>query len=876
VRIRPQRGPLARFGDFLVFLTGANRRLMTHGERHWFITIGVLMVLTAGQAFYAGTTILSISFNQRFEKGVWFGAFFGAFVFFIDRTIVSQVAPAPEPDPANPKTDFADTKRSPWGLIVRLVIALCASILMGEAIAIQVFAQRIGVQLAADQIRNEHSLANAINGNYAKYKIGPLQAGIDQAQKAASQKEQAYRDAVDALHCELYGGTRSNGKPCGHIVVGPGPVASADQKAVTAANDAMTKAQETAASITDKNRPKILQYQEDQKKELAQAGATSKDTDLLAREEAFWKITTRSPTIAFWRGVLALLLLGIDLMPMLAKLTSRVRAYEDSVRAEQIKAREKARVDVERARIQHGTERATAQAENAKRLVELESDKAVHRAQFEGQRDLDIGRWKRHFADAAKRDWQPAASPELGLPSRRRRDDTPAPGWTPYRMAMWDYIKPPPRRPPRPTPAPSPPPPASGGGDRPGSPQPGPADQVAVFAMPSSRPTPPRPAPRLPPNIPEPPNPPEPQPRPYPPSPPTEPSPSPPIEPSPPTTPEPASEVGSTITPEDLLGQMKTVQGMILRGQRRWRLYRATEEGGGGGTIWHAVDLDDRTQRRYVVKTVPSELGNMDMDHMLKRGSHQKEVRMTVSHPHIAEIVDSGKDSDLGLYFTVSPRYEPGSLEWCFRRPGTQRPLLWCAAWILQVLDALDAASRARFVHLDIKPGNLVLDGGNIRIIDWGLSRRWNDPDPKYTHVARGTPFYASPEQIERPHPGWDTPLADLYSLGAVFYWLITDEAPLKRTVKITRRDDPLTVVKEHIRKGVRPVPVDQLVSGVPSQLGMLIDRWLSYQPDQRVRPGTAIKDSLLGARADLTALMPLLPAIFVGRTGQPGRGGRR
>src|SRR5690242_542558 len=89
----PRRGPLARFGDFLVFLTGANRRLMTSGERHWFITIGVLMVLTAGQAFYAGATILSISFNERFEKGIWFGAFFAAFVFFIDRTIVSQVPP---------------------------------------------------------------------------------------------------------------------------------------------------------------------------------------------------------------------------------------------------------------------------------------------------------------------------------------------------------------------------------------------------------------------------------------------------------------------------------------------------------------------------------------------------------------------------------------------------------------------------------------------------------------------------------------------------------------------------------------------------------------------------------------------------------------
>lgn len=76
-------------------------------------------------------------------------------------------------------------------------------------------------------------------------------------------------------------------------------------------------------------------------------------------------------------------------------------------------------------------------------------------------------------------------------------------------------------------------------------------------------------------------------------------------------------------------------------------------------------------------------------------------------------------------------------------------------------------------MHLDIKPGNIVLDGEHARVIDWGLSRVWNASQPS-TWIERGTPFFACPEQLIRPQAGWATPAADLYGVGATFYWLLT------------------------------------------------------------------------------------------------------
>jgi serine/threonine protein kinase len=243
-----------------------------------------------------------------------------------------------------------------------------------------------------------------------------------------------------------------------------------------------------------------------------------------------------------------------------------------------------------------------------------------------------------------------------------------------------------------------------------------------------------------------------------------------------------------------------------------------------------------------------------------QRGVRHEQRAAGVVSDHIGQLLDYGDDR--GFSYLVYPLYRPGSLSVYCRWLGNQRTLRWCAQVIDGVLAGLMAASVAGLVHLDIKPGNIVLDGDRVRVIDWGLSRVWNASQPS-TWIVRGTPFFACPEQLLRPKAKWDTPRADLYGVGATFYWLLTGEAPLQH--EATEESD-FVGYRNLLLKGVRAQPVHKLVPGIPRPLGMLIDRWLSFEPGKRVPTGTPMVDSLRVAREQLNALRPALPDMTVGR----------
>ncbi len=94
-----------------------------------------------------------------------------------------------------------------------------------------------------------------------------------------------------------------------------------------------------------------------------------------------------------------------------------------------------------------------------------------------------------------------------------------------------------------------------------------------------------------------------------------------------------------------------------------------------------------------------------------------------------------------------------------------------------QTLNALGVAHAAGIVHRDIKPDNLILGKkGIVKLVDLGLAKKIDDPGASSTGFAAGTPYYISPEQIEGRADVDGR--ADLYSLGATLFQLVTGKVP--------------------------------------------------------------------------------------------------
>jgi tetratricopeptide (TPR) repeat protein len=275
---------------------------------------------------------------------------------------------------------------------------------------------------------------------------------------------------------------------------------------------------------------------------------------------------------------------------------------------------------------------------------------------------------------------------------------------------------------------------------------------------------------------------------------------------------------------------------------------------GGMGTVYHATDV--KHDRPVAIKVLRSEAAeSVGAERFLR------EIRITakLDHPQILMLIDSG-DAD-GLLYYVMPFVDGESLRDRLRREAPL-PVSEALRIAVQVADALAYAHKRGIVHRDVKPENILLADGHVKLADFGIARA--APSGQTTAaltqvgMALGTPAYMSPEQFfgdaHIDHR------SDLYALACVVYEMLTGVPPFAGEA-ITKR---LTA---------DPPRLTATAKGIPPMVDLVVARALARDADDR----HASVDEFAGAlqaeisgpvavRTGVATESPSPRAVFVGR----------
>lgn len=199
---------------------------------------------------------------------------------------------------------------------------------------------------------------------------------------------------------------------------------------------------------------------------------------------------------------------------------------------------------------------------------------------------------------------------------------------------------------------------------------------------------------------------------------------------------------------------------------------------GGMGAVFLAHRADAQFEKQVAIKIVKR---GMDTETILRRFVMERQILANLEHPNIARFLDGGTTDDALPYFVMEyVEGEPINRYCESRRLSTTERL----HLFLQVCSAVQHAHQNLIVHRDIKPSNIMVAAdGTPKLLDFGIAKLVTtevapgEADQTATALRLMTPEYASPEQL-RGLP--ITTASDVYSLGVIFYELLSGHRPFR------------------------------------------------------------------------------------------------
>ena len=280
--------------------------------------------------------------------------------------------------------------------------------------------------------------------------------------------------------------------------------------------------------------------------------------------------------------------------------------------------------------------------------------------------------------------------------------------------------------------------------------------------------------------------------------------------------------------------------------------YEVIDELGRGamGVVYRARDT--QIGRIVALKVIlTANASPEDIERYKLRFRREAQAAGRLSHPGIVTIHDIAEDESGQPYLVME--YIEGRPLNLYLGPTAQVSLDTLLDLGIQVAMALDYAHRSGIVHRDIKPPNiLVTSEGRAKIADFGIARM-EGTELTQEGTSVGTPSYMSPEQFRG---GEIDGRSDIFSLGAVLYWMFTGEKPFT--------GETVTRISFQVAFEA-PTPASVVRTGLPPSLDEILSRCMAKSADARYASGAELAADLAAARAGKP--LPARPSLPVERT---------
>ena len=274
---------------------------------------------------------------------------------------------------------------------------------------------------------------------------------------------------------------------------------------------------------------------------------------------------------------------------------------------------------------------------------------------------------------------------------------------------------------------------------------------------------------------------------------------------------------------------------MINKGQKINDRYEVIRSIGEGGMANVYLAYDTILDRNVAVKVLRGDLSGDEK--FVRRFQREALSASSLAHPNIVEMYDVGEDN--GVYFIVMEYIEGKTLKQLLKKRGTLT-LSESIDIMLQLTDGMAHAHDSYIIHRDLKPQNIMIkDDGQIKITDFGIAMALNATQLTQTNSVMGSVHYLPPEQASGKRC---TTKSDIYSMGIIFYELLSGSLPFKG-------ENAVEIALKHMRDPLPSLREDN--SAIPQSVENIIRRATAKNPKNRYENAKEMHEDLLRALDD-------------------------